>query len=204
MKRPSPGVRATEVLLPMKSPEELRSVFVQQAVNSYRRSDKARWISALWCSRVVGGYDRGATRGLADDMGVSVDTAEDLAHAYQIFEELCRLPGARYFVFTCRRSQWIYYSHFRALYDARKDYELTNEQVLSILMDIYQGEGQISSRNVSDHTREKYGKPKSWEYYARKVELDMQRLLDHPELPRAVKRIVKKPMLKLRKMGRHE
>lgn len=183
--------------------EELRRVYVQQAAQSYRKSDKARWISALWCSRVVGKYERGATLGLADDMGLSVDTVEDLAHAYQIFEDLCKLPDARLFVFSCRRAPWIYYSHFRALYDARKDYELTDEQTLQILMDIYQGEGEISSRAVSDHTREKYGKPKSWSYYAGKVERDMQRLLESPDLPRRIKKIVKKPMLQLRRIGKH-
>jgi hypothetical protein len=188
----------------MTTPESLRPIFVQQAAKSYRKSDKARWISALWCSRVVGKYDKGATLGLATDMGVSVDTVEDLAHAYNIFEDLCKLPDARKFVFQCRRSPWIYYSHFRALYDARKDYELTDEQVLQILMDIYQGEGEISSRNVSDHTRSKFGKPKSWGYYAKKAERQMQILLEQPETPRHIKRIVRKPMLKLRKIGKHE
>ena len=187
-----------------KSPEELRSVYVQQAARSYRKSDKARWISALWCSRVVGRYDKGATQGLADDMGVSVDTVEDLAHAYCLFEDLCKMPGVRLFVFSCRRADWIYYSHFRALYDARKDYELSNADVLSLLMDIYQAEGGISSRNVSDQVQGRFGKSKSWGYYMRKVERDIELLLKHPELPREVKRIVRKPMLKLRKMGKHE
>ena len=188
----------------VKTPEELRRIYVQQAANSYRRSDKERWKSALWCSRVVGKYDRGATRGLADDMGVSVDTVEDLAHAYNIFEDLCKLPDARWFVFSCRRAPFIYYSHFRALYDARKDYELTDEQALQILMDIFQAEGGISSRTVSEHAQEQFGKPKSWGYYARKVERDMQRLLESPDVPRRVKGIVKKPMLKLRKVNKHE
>lgn len=181
--------------------EELREVYVQQANKHYHRSDHARWISALWCSRVVGKYDRGATKGLATDMGLSVDTVEDLAHAYQIFEDLCKLPDARWFVFSCRRAPWIYYSHFRALYDARQNYNLNDKTVLQILMDIYQGEGEISSRNVSDHVREKYGKVKSWSYYARKVEKDMQRLLTSPDVPRRVKKIIKKPMLQLKKIS---
>ena len=137
-------------------------------------------------------------------MGVSVDTVEDLAHAYNIFEDLCKLPDARLFVFGCRRSPFIYYSHFRALYDARRDYELTDVQALQILMDVFQSEGGISSRNVSDHTRERFGKPKSWSYYARKVERDMQKLLDSPDIPRKIKTIVKKPMLKLKKVNKHE
>lgn len=78
--------------------EELRRVYVQQAARAYRKSDKERWKSALWCSRVVGKYDRGATKGLAEDMGLSVDTVEDLAHAYMLFEDLCKLPDARLFV----------------------------------------------------------------------------------------------------------
>lgn len=187
--------------------EELRKVFVQQAAKSYRKSDKARWISALWCSRVVernGKGDKGATQGLATDMGLSVDTVEDLAHAYWIFEDLCKMPDARLFVFLCRRSPWIYYSHFRALYDARKDYDLSDKQTLQILMDVYQAEGGISSRNISDHTRERFGKPKSWGYYARRVERDMQRLYEAPDAPRKIKAIVKKPMLKLRKVNKHE
>ena len=188
-------------------PEALRQVCVQQAHKHYQKSNKGRWLSAAWCSKVVersGKGDKGKTKGLASDMGVSVDTVENMAHAYWMFEDLCKLPDARAFAFSCRRAPFIYYSHFRALYDARRDFELTDEQTLQILMDVYQAEGEISSRDVDGHTRERFGKVKSWGYYARKVEREMQKLFEHPDVPRAVKKVVRKPMLKLRKMGKHE
>lgn len=136
---------------------DLQLVARQQAAQHYRTGNKARWKSALWCSKVVGKYERGATVGLAQDMGVSVDTIENMAHAYMMYDELWREPKFRYAAVIARRSQHIYYSHFRALYDAWTGYNLTLHQVHDLIIDIYQGEGDISSRDVDRHARERYG-----------------------------------------------
>ena len=123
----------------------------------YKRGDVARWVAAFWCAQVVGKYDRGATVGLAGDMGVSVDTVANLAHAYSIYAELRAVPNFRHATALMRKMPTTYYSHFRALYDARRDYNLTMEQVFDIVIDIYQGEGGISSRDVDEHARNRYG-----------------------------------------------
>lgn len=136
---------------------DLQFVARQQAANHYREGNRERWISALWCSKVVGKYDRGATLGLAADMGVSVDTIENMAHAYILYEALWRDQNYRYAAVVARRAPYIYYSHFRALYDAWIGYNLTLQQVHDLLVDIYQGEGELSSRDIDTHARERFG-----------------------------------------------
>jgi len=136
---------------------DLQLIARKQAASHYREGNRVRWISALWCAKVVGKYERGATLGLANDMGVSVDTIENMAHAYMMYEELWRESNFRYAAVTARRAPYIYYSHFRALYDAWVGYNLTLHQVYELLIDIFQNEGAISSRDVDTHARERFG-----------------------------------------------
>lgn len=70
---------------------DLRRVYTEQARIHNKKSDKSLWRSALFCSRVVGKYEEGASRGLANDLGVSPDTVEDRAHGYAMFEQLCKM-----------------------------------------------------------------------------------------------------------------
>jgi hypothetical protein len=163
----------------------LRGVYVSQAKKAYTHSDTSRWIAALNCSMVVGKYDKGATLGLADDMGVSVDTVEDLARAYSMFREMCEFEDCKYrkLVFAARRAPYIYTSHFRAIADAKKSYGLSILQALDLLMDVVQSEGGISSRNVDTHTREKFGDSRDWFYYAKQTEKKLTNLLGQPDLP---------------------
>lgn len=159
--------------------------YFKLATDSYRKSDDALWVSTLACAGVVGNYDRGATMGLASDMGVSPDTVEDLAHAYTIYNELCELDEGKFrqFVRQARKSPYIYYSHFRALYDARSQYKLSNNQVLDLLMDVVQAEGSISSRGVDGHTRGRFGDTRGWEFYAARTEKELGQTLQQPDLP---------------------
>lgn len=165
-------------------PEELRKVYVKQAIKAYQRKDGYDWITAVWCAKVVGGYDRGATLGLADDMGVSTDTVEDRAHAYTLFVTLCGLDQGKFrqFVFMARRAPYIYLSHFRALYDLKNTYNLTDNQVLELLMDIVQHEGGLSTRKLDAHTRQKYGDTRGWDYYAARAMKEVHKALQAPDL----------------------
>lgn len=169
----------------MTDTEQLRKVFVQNAVGSYRKSDKNRWICSLWCSRVVGKYDRGATLGLASDMGVSVDTIEDMAHAYAMFEKMCKYNDGmfRRFVFNARALPYIYHSHFRAIYDAVHKYGLSDAQSLDLLMDVVQNEGTISSRDVDGHARGRFGKETDWTYDAQQLQKKINKFLSRPDVP---------------------
>lgn len=155
------------------------------ATDSYRKSDEVLWPGIYACGNVVGKYGRGATLGLADDMGVSVDTVEDMAHAWWIYSELCEHNDGshRQFVRQARKAPYIYYSHFRALWDAKSQYNLTIEQVLDLLMDIVQGEGTISSRGVDGHTRSRFGDTRGWQFYAARTQKELGQTLQQPDLP---------------------
>lgn len=155
------------------------------AMRSYKQSDEKVWVTAYACAGVVGNYQRGGTLGLASDMGVSPDTVEDLAHAYSIYNELCELDDGNFrkFVRDARKSPYIYYSHFRALWDAKSQYNLSLQQVLDLLMDIVQGEGSISSRGVDGHTRGRFGDTRGWQFYAARTEKELGITLQQPDLP---------------------
>lgn len=155
------------------------------ATESYRASDGKLWVSALACAGVVGNYDRGATMGLADDMGVSTDTIEDLAHAYSIYRDLCEMDGGEYrkFVRNARKSPYVYYSHFRALWDAKSQYKLHNAQLISLLLDIVQAEGGISSRGVDGATRGRFGDTRGFEFYAGRAYKELSQTIQQPDLP---------------------
>lgn len=134
---------------------------------------------------MVGNYNRGETLGLAADMGVKEDTIEDLAHAYTIYSQLCELDDGKFrqFVRNARRSPYIYYSHFRALYDAKSHHKLTDTQVLEILMDVVQAEGGISSRGVDGHIISRFGDTRGWEFWGKKAAKELSQTLQQPDLP---------------------
>jgi len=163
-----------------------RKKITEKAVKAYRRSDGSRWVFAYFSSKIVGQYGRGGTLGLADDANVSPDTVEDHAHAYWMFDKLQNLQdGAeRLFVRTARKLPFIYLSHFRALYDIQISHNLTDEQIMNLLADIVQAEGTISSRNLADHARSKYGDTRTWEYYGAKAMREVNKTLQQPDLPK--------------------
>jgi hypothetical protein len=167
---------------------DLTRVYAEQAIRHDLKGDLSLWRSALFCSRVVGTRDRGATLGLADDMGRSADTVEDRAHAYWMFEKLCKLN--RPFVFLARRMPYIHLSHFRALYDIQNQHKLTDPEILSLLMDIVQAEGGLSSRNLSDHARERYGDGRDWTYFAGKAMKEIHKTLQQPDTPGEVRKVL--------------
>lgn len=178
---------------------DLLKVYSKQAIQADGDADKMMWKSALFCSRIVGKYDRGAKLGLASDMNRSTDTIEDRAHAYMMFEALCNLDGGkpRRFVFAARRMPYIHISHFRALYDAMITYKLQPERMLNILFDIVQGEGTLSSRDIDKHIRSRYGAERPWTYYTSKVMKDIHNTLQHPELPKEIRDVLVKTYEKL-------
>lgn len=164
----------------------------ERAHKAYLKTDESRWTFAFFCGQIVGNYERSASVGLASEMGVSTDTVEDMAHAYTLYRELRQMEGAAAFVRLARKAPYIYLSHFRSLYDARRNYNLSNADTLSLLMDIFQGEGTLSSRDVDKLTRDKYGDTRDWTYYANKAVKSLSKVLEQPHLPRKVRRSAKK------------
>jgi hypothetical protein len=153
------------------------------ACNAYKDSDIGRWEAARWCAKVVGRYERGATIGLAADMGVSSDTVENLAHAYLMFIELCGWHKYRSATRMARKMPRVYYSHFRALYTARHRYKLSLAEVFDTLRDIVLDEGGISSRDIDAHISEKYGRVRDWMDYAEAALKKIANTLKCPDLP---------------------
>ncbi len=169
----------------------LEGVFRKKAAEAFISANKEDWRSALYASRIVGKYERGSTLGLADDTGKSVDTIEDRAHAYMMFEKLCSIgnePNIRRFVFMARRSPYIYISHFRVLYDEQVSRGLSDIECLDLLRDIIQAEGGLSSRKLQDHIITKYGELRNWDYYTQRVMKDISKVLDHPQLPKNIRK----------------
>lgn len=156
------------------------------ARKSYRKSNEQHWVFARHASEIVGNHERGATLGLAEDMNISVDTVEDHAHAFWMFNKLRNMRGkyTRYFVNSARKLPYIYIAHFRALYDLQESHELTNRQVMSLFLDIVQAEGGISSRNLEDHTHSRFGDTRTWEYYSKRTVKVLGKLLGQPDLPK--------------------
>ena len=164
--------------------------FSELAIKSYRKSDESRWVSALFCWKVVGGYERGKTLGLAADMSVSVDTIEGLAHAYSLYEELSKLEGARKFLREARKLPYIYMAHFRSLYDLRERFNLTIEQVFGLLLDVVMGEGELSSRDLDGHVRRQLGKEYTYHWYAQKALRDLMELNNRPDCPKEIRELI--------------
>ena len=158
----------------------------RQAAIHYKRGDVARWVAAFWCAQVVerdGVGEKGATIGLALDMGVSRDTVENLAHAYWIYSDLRKVEKYRHATALMRKMPTSYYSHFRALYDARRDYNLTLAQVFDIVTDVYQGEGSISSRDIDQHARDRFGVA-NWSKELRRLKAALKRAKGNKMLAR--------------------
>lgn len=175
------------------TPEELRKVYVRQAVDSERGANKKTWISCLNCWMVSGKYGEGAVLGLADDMGKSSDTVYARAHAYSIFMELCEFDGGRhrFFVHSVRRMPWVYWSHFREMWDLKSDFELTTKNLFDLLMELYQSEG-MSVRAMEGIVRGKLGKERPWMYYADRALREMRKTVDQPKTPRKIRSQMKK------------
>lgn len=159
-------------------------IWYSKASSAYKASDTGRWEAARWCAKVVGRYERGLTLGLADDMGVSSDTVENLAHAYMMYIELCSKQKYRFATRMARKAPRVFYSHFRALYTARNRYKMSLDEVFDILRDIVLDEGGISSRDVDHYISEKYGRVKDWMFYGEKVMKALAKMHKAPDLPK--------------------
>lgn len=163
---------------------------IERAALSYKRSDDGRWASAFYAARVVGCYQLGATLALANRMGRSVDTVENLAHAYEMYAELRSVPKYRNYVRHLRRLPYIYYSYYRSLYKARQDYGLTLDQVMDILVDMVQAEGSLHQRDLDQHIQDKYGDTRTWQYWATKAAHEIHKTLQQPDLPAEIRAVL--------------
>ena len=165
-------------------------LYIEQAFRADRDSNTKIWKKCLWASRVVGHYDYGATRQLAARLNVESDSVEDYAHAYNIFEELCNVHQYRIVTFAARRAPYIHYSHFRVLYEARKKYNLTIEEVFGYLMDVIQAEGDLSTKGLENMLKSKHDHELDWTWYAGNALKAITLTLQQPDIPDDVKEVL--------------
>lgn len=172
----------------MKQSESARAALVRKAITHEHKSNRNVWVTCNMALRVMGNYGESGVKGLAADLGKEDDTIYDRAHAQEIFEKMITFRDGKFrlFVFQARRSPFIYWSHFRALWDAWKTYNLSMDAVIDLLMDIVQAEGGISTRNVDVHVRGKYGVDRPWEWYANKAINAIQKAIVHPDTPKGI------------------
>lgn len=177
---------------------ELKKVYVKQAMRHDKRSDGEIWNSAIFCwlaagPKTNGRYADGSIDGLAGDLNRERDTVEDRIHGYELFVLLCNFEDGKYrdFVFQCRTAPYIQFSHFRALYDLQSSLSLTDADIISTLLDVYQAEGGITSRSLEDHMRIKFGKKRDWTWYARKALKSLINVFSQPDLPNTSEEIGK-------------
>lgn len=71
----------------VKLPDHFRNAGVN-LVRFYRGGESDRWTAAFFATQIVGRYEKGATRELADELAVSPDTIEALARAAIVYTEL--------------------------------------------------------------------------------------------------------------------
>lgn len=163
--------------------------YAKYAHRAYQAGDDSRWVAAYWAAQIVGNYERGATLSLAKLMGVSVDTVENLAHAYMMYSALRSEIEFRSIARRARRWPTVYQSHFLSLYEAWQRYNLSLDEVYSILVDIVQAHGQLSSRDVDEHVRSHYGKERAWTYYAERASRSLFALRQCPDVPAEIRKL---------------
>lgn len=165
---------------------------IERAAKSYKQGDEKRWASAYFAAQIVGHKPVvfGATIALAERMGKSVDAVEDLAHAYFLYSELREDPKFHRKVQRIRRKSYIYYSYFRALYEARNNYHLSLSQVMSILDDMDQAQGKLHQEDLEKHIIDRFGDGRDWTYYGDKAFREIHKTLQQPDLPKNVKMVL--------------
>lgn len=165
---------------------------IEKAHRAQAASNKEIWVTCAMAARVVGRYEYGATLTMAARLSVEVDTVEDYSHAYAIFQELCNAHAGLYrsVVFAARRSGYIFYSHFRVLYEAREKYHLSLDEVFQYLMDVIQAEGDLSSRRLEKNMKEKHDKELDWTFYGKTAMKAIHNTLSCPDLPANVREVL--------------
>lgn len=163
---------------------------IERAAVSYKRSDDGRWASAFFAARVVGRYELGATIKLANRMGKSVDSVENLAKAYFMYAELRADPRYREGVRKMRKMPYFYYSYFKALWKAKQDYQLSLEQIWDILVDLLHAEGTLHLSHLEQHVRDKFGDRRDWTYWGARTLKEISIMLNQPDIPDDVKEVL--------------
>lgn len=168
--------------------------YARYVLEAERGANNKLWVSCYWCYRTWTEMDEGGIKGLAEQTGKSDDTLYDRAHAYDMFTRLRSLPGKKnkMAVNLIRKLPYIYWSHFRALWDVQKAWNLSDQKIMNLLMEIYQAEGKFSARKIEKLAEERFGEERDWKYYAERTSIVMQELINHPNTPNNIRDSAKK------------
>jgi len=157
---------------------------IQDAVRGSQKTDSGHWEIARAANKIVGKYKAGATREMAEAVGVSSSTIEDHAHAWWIYTDFCKMGVQhRITVHASRKLPFIHYSHFKTLYDLKEKYSLTLEQAWDYFLDVLYAEGDLSVRALEFMIDEKHGEEVTWQWYLGRAQKSLQSALNDPSLP---------------------
>jgi hypothetical protein len=163
-----------------------------KAAIAYRAGDSCRWRFAFYASRIVRNsiYGSKASLTLANAIGgVGVDTIEQYAKAFRMYSDLRGEYGAG--VRFVRRSKVIYISHFVVLANKRNKYGLTLQECWSYLGDVYQAEGDISSRDLATLIDDDKGIEHTLSHDARKAKSALYKVLNRLDLSTEQRKVLR-------------
>ena len=174
----------------MTDPETLAERDIDRAVTASRAADKNIWVSGAWASRVVGKYQKYATRDIADKADKDPSTIENYVHAFDMYTELRKVRNCS----ELRRLRHnLTPSHFWNVWQLRRKYDLSLESVADHLeqMVIYkiQGKprGSETLRQEVDAQEDKLGNVPTWNYYAPRVRGMMTNIMVAKDTPEEIR-----------------
>lgn len=158
---------------------------IHEAMRGSQQTDDGHWKLARAANWVVGKYEKGATREMAEAVGRSISTVEDHAHAWLLYVDFCLMGDLhRETVFNARKLPFVHYSHFKTLYDLKEKHNLTLEQTWGYFLDVLYAEGDITVRALEFMVEEKHGDEVTWQWYLGKAQKHLQNALNDPTLPK--------------------
>ena len=166
---------------------------IDDAVRGSQRTDSGHWEIARAANKIVGKYQKGATRDMAEAIGATAGMVEDHAHAWWMYVDFLNMGKAhRIWTYQARKMPFIHYSHFRVLYDLRQKYNLTLEDTWDYFWSVVMAEGTISVRALEFMVDEKHGDEVEWSWYCSKALKYLQPAFNDPKLPDDGREVIKK------------
>ena len=155
---------------------DAQRVIFESAAESYRQQNKISWRFAALAACSGGTY-----KDLADFIGgISPDKVESAAHAWEMYRDLWRAYGSG--MVYLRRMDYVYIAHFKALHAMRRKYGVGLDVCFRYLLEVYQGEGAVSSRDLATQADREFGTERALPWEADKARSALARLRTRGDL----------------------
>ena len=156
-------------------------------VRHYRGGEQERWLATPAAAQIVGRYEKGATRELANELAVSPDTIESLARAYIVYRGL-RTYAARNmpadFRVVSELRQKLTVSHFAEAGRLAKAHDLIPLDVFAMLQSAAEYPRTAVNRMSELVDAENGGKSATtWEGQARRAYKDLLNISTNGSAP---------------------